>query len=281
MQRRTNKTISMAIGFGILMSSSTLAGPLTDRIAAGEAIRLGFSNEVPSAYTADDGKPTGWVNEITLGVLKKMGYEKIESVQTEWGGLVPGLSAGRFDIVTGGMYILAARCKAVTFSEPIYKMGDALLVPKGNPSGLVNYENIRDKGVTMVTGAGYAMIANAKGAGVDQSKIMEVPGPTEMLAAVQAGRAEVAAGTPVMLKQLADSSEGKLEVTDPEAMPKSTFNWGALAFNKADQDFVEKFNVTLKEYLGSEEMMSAVKKYGYEKQWLPGEAKTDWICANR
>lgn len=274
-------TFVAAIALGAMAASTAVAGPLKDRIAAGEPIRIGYSNEVPSAYTGEDGKPTGWVNDITLAVLKKMGYEKIEPVQTEWGGLIPGLNAGRFDIITGGMFILASRCENVKYSEPIYRMGDAFLVPAGNPKGLVNYENIRDKGATMVTGAGFANIANAKAAGVDPAKIMEVPGPTEILAAMQAGRADVGAGTPVMMKQLADSSAGKLEATDSAAMPKNTFNWGGLAFAKADQDFVDKFNAALKEYVGSEEMMTAVAKYGYNKDWLPGDAKTEWICANR
>ncbi|CDX45089.1 Ectoine/hydroxyectoine ABC transporter solute-binding protein [Mesorhizobium sp. ORS 3359] len=266
--------------FGMANSSSA-AGPLKDRIASGQPIRIGYSNEVPSAYTAEDGKPTGWVNDITLAVLKKMGYAKIEPVETEWGGLIPGLNAGRFDIITGGMFILASRCSNVAFSEPIYRMGDAFLVPVGNPKRLLNYENIRDAGAIMVTGAGYANIANAKASGVDATKIMEVPGPTEILAAMQAERADVGAGTPVMVKKLADSSGGKLEATNSAAMPKNTFNWGALAFTKADQDFVDEFNKALKEYVGSEEMLTAVAKYGYNKDWLPGDAKTEWICANR
>ncbi|MER9057346.1 ectoine/hydroxyectoine ABC transporter substrate-binding protein EhuB [Mesorhizobium sp. M0910] len=278
---------AMIIGFvaGVALSAmaafTAAAGPLKDRIASGEPIRIGYSNEMPSAYTAEDGKPTGWVNDITLAVLKKMGYEKIEPVETEWGGLIPGLNAGRFNIITGGMFILSPRCENVTFSDPIYRMGDAFLVPAGNPKGLFNYENVRDTGAMMVTGAGYANIANAKASGVDAAKIMEVPGPTEILAAMQAGRADVGAGTPVMVKQLADSSGGKLEAIDSAAMPKNTFNWGALAFTKADQVFVDEFNKALKEYLGSEQMLSAVSKYGYNKDQLPGDAKTEWICANR
>ncbi|MFD2052061.1 ectoine/hydroxyectoine ABC transporter substrate-binding protein EhuB [Mesorhizobium calcicola] len=274
-------TFVATIALSAMAASTAASGPLKDRVAAGQSIRIGYSNEVPTAYSAADGKPTGFVNDITLAVLKKMGYEKIEPVQTEWGGLIPGLNAGRFDIITGGMFILAARCENVKFSEPIYKMGDAFLVPKGNPKGLVNYEHIHDTGATMVTGSGYANIAHAKAAGVDATKIMEVPGPTEILAAMQAGRADVGAGTPILVKQLADSSGGKLEATNSAAMPKDSFNWGGLAFTKADQDFVDEFNAALKDYVGSQEMMTAVAKYGYDKDWLPGEAKTEWICANR
>lgn len=256
-------------------------GPLSDRIAKGQSIRIGFSDEVPGAYLGKNGEPVGFVNVITLGILKKMGYEKIEPVQTEWGGLIPALQAGRSDIITGGMFILASRCQNVAFSEPIFKMADAFLVPKGNPKGLRNYDDVRKSGATIVAAAGTANIENAKAAGVDPAKIMEVPGPTELLAAVRAGRADVGASTSVVVEQLATSAGGELEATDPAAMPKNLFNWGAIAFRKEDQDFIPAFNAALKDYIGSEEMMKAVAEYGYTKALLPGDEKTKWICANR
>ncbi|MER8594274.1 ectoine/hydroxyectoine ABC transporter substrate-binding protein EhuB [Mesorhizobium sp. M1182] len=274
-------TFVVAVALSAMAAATAIAGPLTDRIAAGEPIRLGFANEVPTAYAGKNGEPEGFANIMTLGVLKKMGYEKIEPVQTEWGGLIPGLQAGRFDIITGGMFILKSRCENVAFAEPIYKLGEAFLVPAGNPKGLRNYDDVREKGAVMVTGAGYANIQHAKAAGVDAAKIMEVPGPTEILAAVLAGRADAGAGTPVLVGELAASSGGKLEVTDAAAMPKDSLNWGGIAFRKDDQDFIAAFNSALTEYLGSEEMMKAVAKYGYTKDWLPGDEKTDWICANR
>ncbi|MFB9985721.1 ectoine/hydroxyectoine ABC transporter substrate-binding protein EhuB [Mesorhizobium kowhaii] len=272
-------TFVIAIALSAMAAATAIAGPLTDRIAAGKPIRLGFANEVPAAYLGKSGEPEGFVNIMTLDVLKKMGYDKIEPVQTEWGGLVPGLQAGRFDIITGGMFILASRCENVAFAEPIYKAGEAFLVPAGNPKHLRNYDDLLKSGVT---GAGYANIQHAKAAGVDAAKIMEVPGPPEILAAVQAGRADAGAGTPILVGELAAGSRGKLEVTDPAAMPKDSFNWGGLAFSKEDQEFIAAFNAALKEYIGSEEMMKAVAKYGYTKDWLPGdENNTKWICANR
>ncbi len=130
--------IGTAIAAGIVLGASAVAavaGPLMDRIKAGETIRIGFANEVPFAYPGADGSPMGFVNAEAMGVLAKMGYTKIEPVQTEWGGLIPGLQAGRFDIITGGMNILKARCENIAFSEPMATVGDAFIVAKGNPKG--------------------------------------------------------------------------------------------------------------------------------------------------
>ncbi len=43
---------------------------------------------------------------------------------------------------------------------------------------------------------------------------MIVPGPTEILAAVKAGRAEAGTGTYPTMKQLADSSGGAVEIAE-------------------------------------------------------------------
>ena len=170
------KTILAGVAAITMGAAVANAGPLMDRIEAGEPIRIGFANEIPFAYPGDDGSPKGFVNAHALGVLAKMGYDNIEPVQTEWGGLIPGLNAGRFDIVTGGMNILASRCENIAFSEPMAKVGDAFIVAPGNPKKIGNYESLAENDAIMVTGAGYSNIEAAKAAGVAEDKIMQVPG---------------------------------------------------------------------------------------------------------
>lgn len=263
------------------MAGSASAQSLLEKADKGEPIRIGFANEIPFAYPGDDGSPKGFVNAFTIGVLKKMGYDKIEPVQTEWGGLIPGLNADRFDIVTGGMNILASRCANIAFSEPIVKVGDGFIVAPGNPKKIGDYKSLVTSNAVMVTGAGYSNIEAAKAAGVPESNIMQVPGPTEILAAVKAGRADAGAGTFFTMKQLADSSDGAVEVTDPNAMPEDSFNWAGIGFRKADQAFLDKFNAAIKDYIGSKEMLAAVAEYGYGEASLPGDKTTEWVCANR
>ncbi|MFN3615370.1 MAG: ectoine/hydroxyectoine ABC transporter substrate-binding protein EhuB [Rubrimonas sp.] len=279
---KTSLAATMAASIMLAASTAAVAaGPLMDRIAAGQSIRIGFANELPFAYPGPNGEPLGFVNVHTLGVLESMGYADIEPVQTDWGGLIPGLQAGRFDIITGGMNILAARCANVAFSEPIARIGDGLLVAAGNPLGLNTYDDIRERGAVMVTGVGYSNIEAAREAGVPEANIMQVPGPTEILAAVRAGRADAGAGTYFTMRQLADASDGALEVSNPDAMPEESFNWAGIGFRKEDQDFVDAFNAAQAAYLGSPEMLAAVAAYGYGEATLPGDVTTEWVCANR
>ncbi|ESZ55890.1 transporter substrate-binding domain-containing protein [Mesorhizobium sp. L103C131B0] len=267
---------------GLFLGSWTAdAGPLTDRVKAEQSIRIGFASVVPFAFTDDQGHPKGFANEIALGVLKKMGYTNVETNVTDWGGLIPGLQASRYDIITGGMYILGARCKNVTFSEPIAKLRDGFIVTAGNPKHINTYKDIADKGAVFVTYAGSSTIAAAKKEGIAEDKIMVVPGPSEVIAAIKAGRGDAGSMTYLEAKLMADQSDGEIQATDPAALPKWTYNWVGLGFRSEDADFLAKFNEGLKQYVGSEEMMNSVKQFGIVAASLPGATTTKWICSNR
>ncbi|MQU71789.1 transporter substrate-binding domain-containing protein [Sinorhizobium meliloti] len=271
------------LGFvvAVLVGANVHAGELMDRIAGGKSIRIGYANEPPFAYPDANNKPAGYVNAHVLGVLQEMGYNNIETVVTDWGGLIPALQSDRLDLVTGGLYILGTRCENIAFSEPLAKVSDAFVVLPGNPKGIKTYKDLVTTGETMVTGLGYSLIENAKKDGVPASQIMEVPGPSEMLAAVVAGRAAAAAHNYLTLKDMAEKAGGKVEVTDPNALPEWTKNWVSVGFRKSDKDFVEKFNAAQKKYLGTAAMMEAVKPYRYDENMLPGDETAEWICANR
>lgn len=279
MKRSLRKVVIAAAGV-LAVSVGAHAGPLMDRIEAGEPIRIGFANEIPWAYPGDNGEALGFVNAHAIGVLNKMGYDNVEPVVTEWGGLIPGLHAGRFDIITGGMYILKERCENVAFSDPMAQVGDAFLVPEGNPNGIATWDDLVGKELTLATGAGYNTVKVAKQEGMDASKIMEVPGPTEILAAVKAGRADAGGMTAFTAVAMANSSDG-VEVTDPTALPEEYQNWVGIAFHKNDADFVEKFNAAQAEHLGSDEMLQSVAEYGFDQKSLPGDTETAWVCENR
>jgi polar amino acid transport system substrate-binding protein len=277
-----NMKTLMVAGAALAASAVTaLAGPLQDRINAGESIRIGFANEVPWAYPGENNAPLGFVNAHVLGVLGEMGYDNIEPVVTDWGGLIPGLKAGRFDIITGGMYILKERCENVAFSEPMAKVGDIFVVPEGNPKGLHNMDDVAAAGAVMVTGAGYNTIKVAKAAGVEASNIMEVPGPTEILAAVKAGRADAGAVTYFTGTSLVADSGGGVELSDASKQPVDGLNWVGIGFAQDDTEFLAAFNAAQAKYLGSDAMLAAVGEYGYGEGALPDDKSTEWVCNNR
>lgn len=274
--------ITFAAGVAALtVTAAAHAGPLMERIESGEPVRLGFANEVPWAYPGENNVPKGFVNALAIGVLEEMGHDNVEPVVTDWGGLIPGLKANRFDIITGGMYILASRCENIAFSEPIGKFGDAFIVPEGNPKGISDYQDIKEQDAVFVTGAGFNTVEAAKQEGVPDGNIMQVPSATEILAAVRAGRADAGGLTFFSAQNLAAEAPDEIDVTDPNALPDWTQNWVGIGFRDEDEDFLQKFNEALDSYLGSEAMMQAVAEYGYTDAQLPGDMETEWVCENR
>ncbi|MCA1494919.1 ectoine/hydroxyectoine ABC transporter substrate-binding protein EhuB [Ensifer sp. NBAIM29] len=266
--------IWMTLPIASSFANSAYAQSLLDRIKNGETVRIGFSNEIPWAYSGDSNEPLGFVNAITIDILKKMGTTKVEPIVTEWGSLIPGLQAGRFDIITGGMYILPERCHNVLFTEPVVKAVDALIVPAGNPQNLHTYEDVHHKGLTLVTGAGYSEIKTLRDMGVPDEKIMQVPGPVEIIQAVKAGRAAAGSGAYFTLKMLIDNDDS-LELVPA---PSGASFYSGLAFLPNQQAEVDAFNAALKEHIGSAEMMASVGKYGYAKTHLPDGTKTSNLC---
>ena len=276
----TSATVAGAIMIGV--SAASHADPLSDRIAAGEPIRLGFATAIPWAYPGDNKEPLGFVNALTLVVLEEMGITKYETSVNEWSGLIPGLQADRYDIITGGMYILKSRCENINFSDPIGLFGDAFLVPAGNPKGIHTYQDIIKTGAKLVTGAGFNTVEAAKKEGVPENQMMLVAGEVEILAAMKAGRADAAVETFFGAQEHVNKSDGQFEVTDPSKLPKWTQNWVGIGMRKSDTDFLAAFNKAMAKVIGGEKWMAAVAPYGYTKFQLPGaDASTAWACANR
>ncbi|WEJ08619.1 ectoine/hydroxyectoine ABC transporter substrate-binding protein EhuB [Sinorhizobium prairiense] len=259
----------------ISVPGAASAQSIREKIQNGETIRIGFSNEAPWAYPGGNSEPLGSINAITLDVLKKLGATKIEPVVTEWGSLVPGLQAGRFDIITGGMYILPERCRNVLFSEPVGKITDGLVVPTGNPEGLHSLPDLQKKGLTIATGAGGNGVREAQKVGIADEKIMQVASAVEAVQAVKAGRADAAYGDYLTMKKFTGKDDG-IGMADPFTPP--SVGYPGLAFKPGDQAAVDAFNEVLKEYIGSEEMMESVSKYGYDKATLPDGPKTAELC---
>ena len=274
---------SLLITITIIFSSFTVsAQSLSEKVASGAKPSLGFATAVPWGYPGENGEPLGFVNAIALTILEEMGINEVDTSVNEWAGLIPGLNAGRYDIITGGMYILKSRCENIDFSDPIGYFGDAMMVPAGNPKGIHNYEDVVRTGATLVTGIGFNTVEAAKKYGVPDSQMLLVDGEVGILAAMNAGRADVAVHTVFSVQEHVEISGGKFEQTDATKMPKEVMNVVGIGFRKSDSDFKEKFNAAMAKVIGGDKWMSSTAEYGYTAAQLPPEGfTTEYACANK
>ena len=118
------------------------AGPRPGVQWAGKTLVVGIHNRTPWGYRDKQNDVVGYHPDIVRAVLAPLGVTKFEFVVADFGALIPGLLANRFDIIASGVAITPARCQQVLFSEPDLSVGDGLLVLKGNPLKLHSYEDI-------------------------------------------------------------------------------------------------------------------------------------------
>ena len=276
---RTRLVAGLALA-AALLGTAAAAQTTLEKAKADGYVRVGFANEAPYGYATPDGKLTGEAPEVAKAVLAKMGIAQVDGVLTEFGSLIPGLKAGRFDIIAAGMYVNPARCAEIAFSEPSYGIGQAILVPAGNPKGIVDYASFANDGdLKLAVMAGAVEGGYAKDSGVGFGQVVSLPDQASLVAAVQAGRADGAALSALSIADMAGKADG-VESTKPfsEVAGTSVKGHGAFGFRKDDQDFVDAFNAELKTFIGSPEHIALVEPFGFGKDYLP-EKTTAQLCA--
>ena len=250
-----------------------------EKAKAAGYIRIGFANEAPFGFATPDGKLTGEAPEVAKAVLKKMGIAEVDGVLTEFGSLIPGLKAGRFDIIAAGMFINPKRCAEINFSEPSYGIGQAMLVPAGNPKKIVDYSSFaNNKDLKLAVMAGAVEAGYARDAGLGEDQLVTLPDQSSLVAAVQSGRADGAALTALSIANMAKKAEG-VESTKPfgEVAGKSVKGHGGFGFRKEDTDLLEAFNKQLASFIGSPEHLALVEPLGFGKDYLPNKT-TAQLC---
>lgn len=255
-----------------------------ERIQQEEVVRLGYANEAPYAYMDNEtGQLTGEAPEIAKEILEQMGIKRIEGVLTEFGSLIPGLKAKRFDIIAAGMYITPQRCQEIAFSKPTYGIGEAFIVQTGNPLNLHSYEDVASHssarlGVT----AGAVELQYARSTGIPNNRIVILPDPPSAVAAVQANRVDAFAATSLTVNNLLEKSNRRIERAQPFHDPiingKTVVGYGAFGFRKEDKKLLAEFNKHLEKFIGTAQHLSLIEPFGFTKADLPGEATAAQLC---
>ncbi|GAA0364147.1 ectoine/hydroxyectoine ABC transporter substrate-binding protein EhuB [Bacillus horti] len=247
-------------------------------------IKVGFANERPYAYATSSGELTGLNVEIAKAVFAKLGIEEVDGTLAQFGALIPGLQAGRYDVITAGMYITPERCAEVAFAEPEYSIGEGLAVAQGNPLNLNSYEDIienSDATVAIMTGAIEETYLNNMGIGSGQ--IQNVNDNPSAIEALKAGRVDAITMTGPSLRDALDiHGDESIEIVEdfiqPEIDGESVRGFGSAAFRQADQDFVEAYNEGLAELMESGELLEIYEEFGFTDEELPGDMTAQQAC---
>jgi polar amino acid transport system substrate-binding protein len=257
-----------------LFASSAIAGLLEKGRTQG--LTAGIANEQPYAYIDTSGKTVGANVEILQAILAQLGINKIETPITEFGSLVPGLAAGRFDLIGAGLFINPARCKVIGYSNPVTRSGGAFIVKAGNPLKLHSLKDVAANGkARLATQPGSNQVQEAKDSGITTANVVLFDKDTDALAALQADRVDVvyfpdAEIIGLVKKANSPAIERALpfeQIADAEGKP--TWNYHAYGLPKNDPEFTQAFNEQLAKLRASGELLKILQKYGYTENELP------------
>ncbi|MGD8931978.1 MAG: ectoine/hydroxyectoine ABC transporter substrate-binding protein EhuB [Chromatiales bacterium] len=264
-------------GYLDMQRSSTL-----ERIRQEDIVRLGYANEAPYAYLdRQSGRLTGEAPEIARVILEQMGVARIEGVLTEWGALIPGLKAGRFDIIAAGMYITPKRCREIAFTNPTYRIGEAFIVEAGNPKQLHGYADVAaNPKARLGVVAGTVELGYAEDLGVPRERIAVLPDNTSALAALSAGRIDAFGCTRLTASDLlAKAGEASaLELAQPFDQPliehRQAVSYGAFGVRHGDRALLAELNRRLEAFVGSPEHLQLVAPFGFTAAEMPDREVT-------
>ena len=230
----------------------------------------------------DGDELTGATVALHKAIFANLGIDTVEGVSTDFGALIPGLQAGRFDVVSAGMSILPERCQQATFSEPEFNYTTALMVPTGNPMGLTDMQSIVDSGARMATLTGAVEGSYADSLGIDATNVGT---PQDGMDAVVNGRADVFALTGISLNWMKQNSPAAaVEVTDSfvaviDGVPQ--VGAGGTVFLNGNQDLVDAYNTELAKITSNvDDYLAIVGDFGFTAAELPDPTlSTATLCA--
>lgn len=244
-------------------------------------IRIGYAVEAPYAFLTSEGQVTGESPEVARVIAARLGIPRIEWRLAEFGDLIDGLEARRFDVIAAGMFITSERKKRVAFSLPTFQVGPALLVHKGNPLQLHSYSDLlyrTNARIAVLTGS--AEESYLLQLGLSSARLLRVPDAASGRATVRSGHSDaLALSGPAIrwmvmnpiagLTAMVDSSELEAEGGPPRR------NHGAFVFRKEDRALRRAWNAALSGFIGSEEHRNILTAFGFTVAELPPENATD------
>lgn len=235
----------------LLAALSALALGANLARAQDNVLRVGTDATFPPMEFVENGKRTGFDIELTEALAKAMG-KKVEWVDIDFKGLIPGLISKRFDMAVSAIYITDERKKVVDFTDSYYAGGLVAMV-KDNNTSIRKLADLDGKKVTVQVGT--------KSVGYLQQNFpkvqrVEVEKNQEMFNLVDIGRADAAVtGKPAAFQYV--RTRPGLRVLDEQL---TTEEYG-MALRKDTPELTKAVNAALAKLKADGTYAAIVKKW--------------------
>lgn len=197
------------------------------RVKEAGVLKVGTETAFAPFDFIDAGTHTGLNVDLFEEIGKELGVE-IEWVLLPWEGVLPGLEAGKYDIVGGPATVTKERMERYRFTPPVAEATVALLKRAGDES-ITKPEDVAGK----VVGGGKAsaqleqlkeFVATLEGT----TEVREYPGNNEAYADLAAGRIVAVGNSLPNIAYVAKQRPDTFEVVQPPFGTKSYFAYPGL-----------------------------------------------------
>jgi polar amino acid transport system substrate-binding protein len=235
----------------LLAAAGALAVAFSGAAHAQDVIRVGTDATFPPFEYSENGKRTGFDVDLIEAIAKAVN-KKVEWVDIDFKGLIPGLLSKRFDVAASAIYITDDRKKVVDFTDPYYPGGLVIMTRKGDNS-IKGPEDLKGKKVTVQVGTKSVGFLKDNFPAVER---IEVEKNQEMFQLVEVGRADAAVtGKPAA--KLYAKNRGTLQVVDKQL----TVEEYGFAIRKDEPALLKAFNEGLKKVKADGTYQKLVDKY--------------------
>jgi polar amino acid transport system substrate-binding protein len=184
---------SVLVGAAAAVAARSSVTPPPAIKSAGQIVYCSDISYPPEESYAAGNKPVGSDIDIGTGIAKLMGV-KATFKNTTFDSIIPALTTKKCDAIISGMNDTASRRKQVDFVDYL-KVGQSLMVKKGNPEHIGALASLAGKRVSVESGTtnrDFLAAASKKlvKAGKKAISIVTFPKDTDAAAALKAGRVD-------------------------------------------------------------------------------------------
>lgn len=246
----------MTMKFAAFALALVCAGPAF----AQDRIRIGVEgNYPPFSKVAPDGSLSGFDIDIAAAVCARMEAE-CTLVQQEWDGMIPALSANKFDMIVASMTITDARKEVVDFSDPYYDVPSRFVAATGDFEGY-SPEELAGKTIIVLRNSPRAQYLAAT---YPDSRILAVDREPAVYLELAAGRGDIAFGSSVVSAEAflnTPQGEGFDQVGETITLTDSVDGGVGIAMRKGDEALRLRVNEALAQIMADGSYATMAEAY--------------------
>lgn len=243
--------LCLLLSAGCGSDKQTAQAPAADKI-----LRVATSPASPpfELYLKEQNKFTGFDIDLINDVAKKMGYNKVEFINTPFDELLPGLNHKKYDIAMNNFSKTKARSIDYAASDSYAKAAFSIVAKKGS-NLKADIDSMNGRKVAIKKGASAERVAKS----FPGSIIVEYPENASALHAVETGEADYAIcgnlNTAYYMTHTDD--DNCLQVVGHSERQDDLVVYA----EKGNEELIKKFNAALSDYKKSGEYKRLIKFY--------------------